>query len=258
MYTLGLSATMNRKDGLTKVFKLFIGDIIHKEKRESDNSVLIKAIEFNVNDEDFNTIEYDHRGNAKYSTMISKLCNFNIRSEFILKIIKNELELNNNQQMIILGHNKSLLTYLFKAIEHRNITTVGYYVGGMKEKDLKISETKQILVATYSMASEGLDIKTLTTLVFVTPKTEIEQAVGRILRVKHANPLVIDIIDKHDIFKKQWLKRRQFYHKNGYTIQYNNNYTNNDTNNWTLLSKKTEKELENIDNLLVNKCLITG
>ena len=258
MYTLGLSATMNRKDGLTKVFKLFIGDIIHKEKRESDNSVLIKAIEFNVNDEDFNTIEYDHRGNAKYSTMISKLCNFNIRSEFILKIIKNELELNNNQQMIILGHNKSLLTYLFKAIEHRNITTVGYYVGGMKEKDLKISETKQILVATYSMASEGLDIKTLTTLVFVTPKTEIEQAVGRILRVKHPNPLVIDIIDKHDIFKKQWLKRRQFYHKNGYTIQYNNNYTNNDTNNWTLLSKKTEKELENIDNLLVNKCLITG
>ena len=259
MYMLGLSATMNRKDGLTKVFKLFIGDIIHKEKRENDNSVLIKAIEFNVNDEEFNTTEYDHRGNAKYSTMISKLCNFNIRSEFILKIIKNELAINNNQQIIILGHNKSLLTYLFKAIEHRNITTVGYYVGGMKEKDLKISETKQILVATYSMASEGLDIKTLTTLIFVTPKTEIEQAVGRILRVKHATPLVIDIIDQHDIFKKQWLKRRQFYHKNGYTIHYNNNNYNTTTTdiNWTLLTKKSEKELENIDNLLVNKCLIT-
>ena len=26
MYTLGLSATMNRKDGLSKVFKLFLGD----------------------------------------------------------------------------------------------------------------------------------------------------------------------------------------------------------------------------------------
>lgn len=264
IYTLGLSATMNRKDGLTKVFKLFIGDIIHKEKRGNDNSVIIKAIEFNVNDEDFNTIEYDHRGNAKHSTMISKLCNFNIRSEFILKIIKNELEINNNQQIIILGHNKSLLTYLFKAIEHRNITTVGYYVGGMKEKDLKISETKQILVATYAMASEGLDIKTLTTLIFATPKTEIEQAVGRILRVKHATPLVIDIIDHHDIFKKQWLKRRQFYHKNGYTIYYNNNYNinhnnniNDNNDNWTVLSKKSIKELENIDNLFLNECLIT-
>ena len=255
MYTLGLSATMNRKDGLTKVFKLFIGDIIHKEKRENDTNVLIKAIEFNVNDEEFNTIEYDHRGNPKYSTMISKLCNFNIRSEFILTIIRNELLLNNNQQIIILAHNKCLLTYLFNAIEHQKITSVGYYIGGMKEKELKLSETKQILVATYSMASEGLDIKTLTTLIFATPKTEIEQAVGRILRVKHTNPLVIDIVDNHDLFKKQWLKRRQFYHKNGYTLHFTNNYGAN--TNWTILHKQSAKELEKIENLLVNKCLIT-
>jgi hypothetical protein len=28
---LGLSATMNRKDGTTKIFKMFLGDIIYKE-----------------------------------------------------------------------------------------------------------------------------------------------------------------------------------------------------------------------------------
>ena len=33
-YTLGLSGTMTRKDGLTKVFKMFLGEIIHKEKSE--------------------------------------------------------------------------------------------------------------------------------------------------------------------------------------------------------------------------------
>ena len=255
MYTLGLSATMNRKDGLSKVFKLFLGDIIHKEKREGDNSVTIKAIEFNTSDEDFNEIEYDFRGNPKYSTMITKLCSFNIRSEYILKIIKKELEINNNQQIIVLAHNKSLLTYLYKAIEHRNITSVGYYIGGMKEKDLKISETKQILIATYSMASEGLDIKSLTTLLFATPKTDIEQAVGRILRVKHSNPLVIDIIDKHDLFKKQWLKRRAFYHKNDYTIQYTENY---DSNNWKELKKSNIKQLKReTEDKLVNKCMIS-
>jgi superfamily II DNA or RNA helicase len=32
-YVLGLSATMNRKDGLTKVFKMFLGEILYKEKR---------------------------------------------------------------------------------------------------------------------------------------------------------------------------------------------------------------------------------
>ncbi len=255
MYTLGLSATMNRKDGLSKVFKLFLGDVIHKEKREGDATVTIKAIEFNTSDEDFNEIEYDFRGNPKYSTMISKLCTFNLRSEYILKIIKNELLINNNQQIIVLAHNKNLLVYLYKAIEHRKIATVGYYIGGMKEKDLKISETKQILIATYSMASEGLDIKSLTTLLFATPKTEIEQAVGRILRVKHNDPLVIDIVDKHDLFKKQWLKRRAFYHKNDYTIQYTENY---DSNIWKELKKSNIKQLkkENED-MLVNKCMIS-
>ena len=53
----------------------------------------------------------------------------------------------------------------------------------MKESDLKISETKKIVIATYSMASEGLDIKTLTSLMMITPKTDIVQAVGRILKV---------------------------------------------------------------------------
>jgi len=227
MYTLGLSATMNRKDGLTKVFKMFLGEIIHKEKREDENTVIVKAIEFKVENDEFNEIEYDYRGNPKYSTMISKLCNFNIRSELIVYIISKELEINPNQQIMILAHNKCLLIYLYKAIEYRKIGTVGYYIGGMKQKDLKISETKQIIIATYSMASEGLDIKTLTTLVLATPKTDIEQAVGRIMRVKHSNPLIIDIIDQHDLFKKQWNKRRLFYQKNNYSITSTVDYRSN-------------------------------
>ena len=142
--------------------------------------------------------------------MISKLCNFNHRSEFIIKVIINELQKNSNQQIMILAHNKSLITYLFKAIQHRNIASVGYYIGGMKESDLKESESKKIIIATYAMASEGLDIKTLTTLIMASPKTDVCQSVGRILRTKHSQPLVIDIIDSHEIFIRQWYKRKQY------------------------------------------------
>ena len=234
-YTLGLSATMNRKDGLSKVFKMFLGEIIHKEKREQDQVVLIKAIEFITADEEFNQMEYDYRGNPKYSTMISKLCTFNIRSEFILSIIINELKINQEQQILVLAHNKNLLVYLYKAIEHRKIAPVGYYIGGMKQQDLKVSETKQIIIATYSMAAEALDIKTLTSLVLATPKTDVEQAVGRILRVKHSSPLIIDILDQHDIFKNQWNKRRAFYHKNNYKIMHTNHYKGNQ---WKEITKK--------------------
>lgn len=260
-YILGLSATMERKDGLTKVFKMFIGDIIYKMKRDKDEGVLIKAIKFVTQDEEFNTIEYDFRGNVKYSTMISKLCSFNNRTEMIISIIENELKLNNKQQIIVLGQFKNILTYLYKAIEHRNIGTVGYYIGGMKEEQLKKSELKQIIIATYSMAAEGLDIKTLTTLILATPKTDIEQAVGRILREKHEQPLVIDIVDNHEVFKKQWDKRKTYYLKNNYKILYTKDFIKNnysDDGIWCEIKKekksstKEKKCLVNFTNLNIN------
>jgi superfamily II DNA or RNA helicase len=220
MYTLGLSGTMQRKDGLTKVFKMFLGDVVHKEKAASEHRVVVKAINYCVDDAAFNETEYDYRGNPKFSTMISRVCDYAHRSEFILRVLQKELAENPDQQVMILGHNKSLLTYLHKAIEHRGIAdgSVGYYVGGMKEADLKASESRTVIIATYAMASEGLDIKTLTTLIMASPKTDVCQSVGRILRVKHGRPLVIDIVDQQDIFRNQWQKRRAYYVKQNYDI----------------------------------------
>ena len=230
LYTLGLSGTMERKDGLTDVFKMFLGDVVYREKTVSDHAVLVKGIEYRVDDDEFNETKYDYRGNPKFSTMISTICDYSHRSEFILYILENELKINKEQQIMILGHNKSLLTYLYNAIEHRNIASVGYYIGGMKEAELKKSEEKKVIIATYAMASEGLDIKTLTTLIMASPKTDVCQSVGRILRAKHSSPLVIDIIDSHDIFVSQWQKRRKYYKSQNYKIIMTDNegYKNND------------------------------
>jgi superfamily II DNA or RNA helicase len=219
-YMLGLSATMNRKDGTTRVFKMFLGDVIFKGKRDEQHNVIVKAIEYHVEDDDFNHVITDFRGNVSYSSMISKLCEYNRRSEFIIKVVVNLLNDNPKQQILILAHNRNLIKYLHDAIQHRKIATVGYYVGGMKETALKESETKQVIVASYALAEEGLDIKTLTTLIMATPKTNIQQSVGRILREKHGQPIVVDIIDSHEPFKNQWKKRRTFYMKEKYKIIY--------------------------------------
>lgn len=222
-YVLGLSATMQRKDGLTKVFKMFLGEIIYKEKRDATDEVLVKAVEYKTNDEEFNEVIYDYRGNPQYSSMITKLCTYNQRCEFIIQVLSNELKIYPEQQVMILGQNKNILVYLHKAIEHRNIASVGFYVGGMKKDDLKNSESKKVIIATYAMAAEALDIKSLTTLFLVTPRTDITQAVGRILRVKHKRPLVVDFVDTHKVFKNQWSKRRKFYEKNKYKTIYTDN-----------------------------------
>ena len=72
--------------------------------------------------------------------MISKLCSYNRRTEFILKVLGDVIRENPEQQIIMLSHNKNLLTYIHRAIEHRehasvtNQMTVGYYVGGKERK----------------------------------------------------------------------------------------------------------------------------
>jgi superfamily II DNA or RNA helicase len=153
---------------------------------------------------------------------------------------------NENQQIMILAHNKNILKYLHDAIQHRNIASVGYYIGGMKESALKETEGKKIVIATYSMAAEALDIKTLTTLIMATPKTDIEQSVGRILREKHSQPIVVDIIDSHDIFQNQWRKRKTFYKKENYRIISTTNslYTSN-SNEWKTIYEPIQNKNKN-------------
>lgn len=263
-YMLGLSATMNRKDGLTKVFKLFLGDVIYKEQRKTDDNVLVKVIQYTHCDPEFSQTHYNFKGQTHYTKMISQISTFNPRTEFIIQIVKDILKENNNHQIMILAQFKSILKYLYDAIDHRNIASVGYYVGGMKEHALKETETKKVVIATYAMAEEALDIKTLSCLIMATPRSDVTQAVGRILRVKHLDkqPLVFDIVDQHDIFQKQFIKRRRFYMKCNYKIIQTVSKTYNEKK-WDVLfhpneRKKYTKKIKSQeeDKNMVGKCVL--
>jgi superfamily II DNA or RNA helicase len=274
-YMLGISATVERKDKLTKILYMYIGEKIYEEKRENDDPVCVRAIEYKTNNSEFNETDLDFRGNPKYSSMIVKLCEYGPRSDFIIRIIKDLIEEEPEKQIMILCHNRSLLSYLYEGITYRKIASVGYYVGGMKQTNLQETETKNIVLATYAMAAEALDIKTLSTLVMVTPKTDITQSVGRILRVKHEKPIIIDIIDSHDMFQKQWTQRRRFYKKANYRIRQIDSikYTNmsidwEEDKTWkrvfepktidNLCQPKLEEDIDEelIDKPIIGKCLI--
>jgi superfamily II DNA or RNA helicase len=135
-----------------------------------------------------------------------------------LGVLKDLIQADPAAQIIVLCHQIAVLNYLFQELEKMKIATVGKYIGGMKKDARKLSESKQIVLGSYAMASEGLDIPTLATLVLATPKTDVVQCVGRILRVKRSAPLIVDIVDSHSTFKNQWNKRKTYYRKCNYTI----------------------------------------
>ncbi len=102
---------------------------------------------------------------------------------------------------------------------------VGFYVGGMSDEQLSESERDcDILLGTFSMASEGMDIPKLDTIILSTPKSDIIQSVGRILRKKPEDriyiPLIIDINDNFSMFINQSKKRLKYYKKCSYNISF--------------------------------------
>ena len=86
-YMLGISATVERKDKLTCLLYMFIGPRIYSETRANDDTVCVRALEFVTHDDEFNAVDTDFRGQVKYSSMMSKLCSYGPRSDFIVKLI---------------------------------------------------------------------------------------------------------------------------------------------------------------------------
>ena len=88
-------------------------------------------------------------------------------------------------------------------------------------ESLEKSSKCDILFASYQLVSEGTDIATLNTLIMTTPKKQIQQVVGRILRAKTKfTPLILDIVDSSfSVYKNQSFYRNRYYRKCNYSIE---------------------------------------
>ena len=226
-----------------RILYMFIGPKIYSEERKDDDIIEVRAIEYTNRDAEYNEVVYDYMGNVAHTTMISKISNFNPRCNFIVRVLRDLIKENPEKQIMVLSQIRGLLTSI-----HENLSDmdVGFYVGGMKQKDLQITEDKQIVLATYAMAAEALDIKTLNTLVMVSPKTDIIQSVGRILRTRGLGKLIVDIVDTHHVFQNQWKKRRTYYRKCGYGINYvkSDDYIDHNNTIWKRIAIANVKKEE--------------
>ena len=224
-YMLGLSATPKRKDGLSKVFEWYMGDIVYLQKTKNEDYVEVQLIECKFdkdqlrrhNIEKYNKEEVNFRKEPCIPKMINNICEYFPRCELVRDLIKKYNR--EKRSILILSDRRGHLNVLYEML---NAYSRGYYVGGMKPEELRESQEKDIILATFSMASEGMDIPKLNTVILASPKSDVEQSVGRIFRQKECDrkfhPLIIDIQDNFSTFTKQCEKRIKFYHKNNYTI----------------------------------------
>ena len=167
--------------------------------------------------------------------MINNICNYLPRTELIVEEIIKYNKLGRN--VLILSDRRGHLECMYNLLKDYSR---GYYVGGMKPDELRESQEKDILLATFSMAAEGMDIPKLDTVILASPKSDVEQSVGRVFRKKACDrefhPLIIDLQDKFSMFEKQCGKRLTLYRKLNFTIFHNGEE----------LKKRTRKKKEKV------------
>jgi len=213
-HVYGLSATPNRKDGLTKVLHWFMGPTFFSVERENQHQVDVFPLEFTC--QRFRDPPPCTRyGKLSLATMITELTEMPDRNALIMSTIRDATR--STRQVLVLSDRRFHCEYLHQRFKDRS----GLYMGGMKEADLAESSKKQIIFATFSQAHEGLDIPSLDTVILATPKSDIVQCIGRIMREtdgKKNNPRIYDILDQWSVFFAMYNKRLRVYRQGGFNI----------------------------------------
>ena len=212
---IGLSATPDRPDGLGIALNWFMGAEAYRAQRVHERVDITMITYTRGNQEE---LVY-RNGKVRYPEMINRMVADVTRQQLIYAIVTRYRAL--NRHILILCDRReqvsdlaSLLAATYPVLE------IGVVLGGMKEGVTEPALTRQIIISTYHFFSEGADVPRLDTLVLATPRGNIEQSLGRILRPHpdKASPLVIDICDQFSLFSGMMWKRNAFYKKNRYMI----------------------------------------
>jgi superfamily II DNA or RNA helicase len=209
-YTLGLTATPDRKDGLTRVLYWFLGPCFYAKYRESSSEVRVIKIH-HVHPEFRKAPPVSRLGKVCLASMVNILVDLPERNELLVEIIR---DASVNHQVLVLSDRRSHCEWLVSQFGSR----AGLYMGGMKQEDLAVSARKRIIVGTFSLAHEGLDIATLSAIVLATPHSDVRQAVGRVLR-KEGPKVVYDIVDAWSVMNAMWRKRARIYKDCGFFFE---------------------------------------
>ena len=222
-YKYGLSATLHRADGLIKCTYALVGGVAYTVPDSVVNTMRVK-IQKKETGVQISRQCLDTDGTLVYAKLINYLADHYARNELITL---------NIQELACKGHSIILLS---DRVEHLNIIynmlakpfkeRAVILHGKIKKADREIAleqmrnKEKHILLATYQLAKEGLNVPCLDRLLLATPVKDyaiVVQSVGRIARVcdGKGTPVVYDYVDDIGFLEGMWKKRCTSYRKDG-------------------------------------------
>lgn len=207
-YLLGLSADINRPDGLHKILPLLFGDLMMR-KISTKHFIIHK-----VNTEYVPTVQnMRFSGKLDWNKVITSLAEMKNRNRLICNIIKERPK----NRFMILCKRKNHVNELYEMLKRRG-ETCETLMGTKKNYDLC-----RVLVGTYSKMGVGFDDvnacsnsdgSRINCCIFAMSTKDIEQFAGRVFRSRV--PEIYDIVDDFSTLKNShWNQRKKWYIQRG-------------------------------------------
>ena len=216
-YKIGLSGTIERKDGKHVVFRDYFGSNILKPPKENYMTPTIHIVPSEIRFMDGSKIPWANKvtnlaNNDEYKHSISMLAAaYAARGHKVLVVsdrvqfLKSCAELTGDKAICVTGE-----------VPH-------------EEREELLDEikygSKNVLYGTQAIFSEGISLDNLSCLILGTPINNeplLTQLVGRVIREKEGkiSPVILDIHLKGNTAKRQASNRMGYYMKQGWEIRY--------------------------------------
>jgi len=215
-YKIGLSGTIERKDGKHVVFRDYFGNKVFQPPKENYMTPSIHIINSEIRFQDGAKIPWANRvtnltNNEEYIHTVSMLAAaYAARGHKVLVVsdrvqfLKNCAKLTGDKAICVTGE-----------VPH-------------EQRDDLIAEilhgNKNVLYGTQAIFSEGISVNSLSCLILGTPVNNeplLTQLIGRVIREREGklDPVIVDIHLKGNTARKQASNRVGYYMKQGWTMK---------------------------------------
>jgi len=215
-YKLGLSGTIERKDGKHVVFRDYFGNKIYKPPKENYLIPQIDVIKTDIRFLDGAKTPWAHRVNhltnqEEYRHLIAMLA-----AAYAAK----------GHKVLVVSDRVQFLRNCADLVGEKAICITGgvtYDEREVLQQDI-LSGRKQVLFGTQAIFAEGISINNLSCLILGTPINNeplLTQLIGRVVREDEGKltPKIVDIHLKGNTATKQASNRMGHYIKEGYTVK---------------------------------------
>lgn len=213
-YRIGLSGTMQRKDGKHSMFRDYFGDVLHRPPQSNTLVPTVKLVKTGI------TL----KPGATWVEKINELAGDDNYQRIIAALALKQID--RGHQVLVIADRVEFLRKVSEYVGETCVLVTGEtdFEQRQTAKQQLLSREKMCIAGSRQIFSEGISINSLSCVILAVPMSNdslLEQIIGRVQRLHEGklDPLVLDMQFQGWADKKQNNDRLGFYLRKGWHVE---------------------------------------